>query len=123
MCGVPQLNTISNVAAVAYGSGERVEQVRTHRRGNEFLFTEVKYLGIGVLAAKIGIVLALFIACEALSWRYGVFAVAHDKPRLFSCSKTTVHRMRRSRSAITNENSRLRIKLHQGVIELYETEE
>ena len=121
--GMRPLQTISNVVAVAYGSGERVEQVKTYAIGNERLFTEVRYLWIGVLAAKIGIVLALFIACEVLSRRYGVFAVANDEPRLFSLLKTTVHRIRRGRNATTNGYSRLRITLRYGMVELHETDE
>ena len=116
---VGPLIDLPSVLALSYGSGEQVKQVKTYK-SEERSFTTVNYLWIGALLAKIVMVSALFIACEVLSRRYGVFVVANDEPRIFSFFNTTVHRIRRGRSARNDENWNLCVKLENGVVKLHD---
>ena len=121
--GLPPLLTISAIVPVAYGSGEQVKQIKVYTLGDERTFTDVRYLWIGVLIAKIVVVVVLLTACEVLSRRYQLFAVANDEPRLYSLLKTTVNRIRIDRNLRNGPDYRLRVMLDDGVIKLYNVDE
>ena len=121
--GSHPLKAVTSVVAVAYGSGDQIKQVKTYTIGYERSFTQVRYSWIGVLTAKVIMVLVLFIVCEALSRRYRVFAIANDELRLYSLIKITVGRLKRDNNLGNGADNRLRVKLDNGVIKLYNVDE
>ncbi len=123
--GVRALNSISNVMAVAYGSGEERREVKQYAAKDERSLTSVNMLWTGALAAKIIMVVALYVVCELLSRRYGVFMVANDEPRILSLLTSTVTRIRRGRAPrAERDDIKLRVALHNdGVVRLHDGHE
>ncbi len=122
--GIRMIDSISNVIAVAYGSGSEIRQVKQYAEKDERSLTVVNVLWTGALAAKITMVVALYVSCELLSRRYGLFVVANDEPRILSLLNATVTRIRRGRSSRTVDNDiKLRFALHNGVVRLQDAEE
>ncbi len=122
--GIDELDSISNAFAVAYGSGSETRLVKQYKGKDKRSVTAVHKLWTGVLATKIIMVVALYVVCEFLTRRYGVFLVANDEPRILSLLNTTVTRIRCGRTArFVSSNIKLRVALDNGVVRLHDTEE
>ncbi len=121
--GISTVDTISNIVAVTYGSGLERKQVKYYKAKDKRTFTSVNLLWTGALAAKIFMVMALYVTCELLSRRYGVFVVANDEPRILLLLNDTATRIRRGREArFGRDDIKLKVAFQNGVVRLHEGE-